>query len=171
LIEFLRAGSLPAARARGVMAGINEVLRLGGRAAIARIDGDGQFKPSLEAVRKHLRWSRANRILVSASNDPSALGALRAFEEAGRAAHCAVVGHNAEPEARSELRNPRTRLIGSVAHCPEKYGEGLSRLALDILAHKPVPPACFIKHQLISPENVDHFYPNDVLLGMNTAAV
>jgi hypothetical protein len=37
-------------------------------------------------------------------------------------------------------------------------------LALDILAHKPVSPAVFTNHQIITPENVDHFYPNDSLL-------
>jgi len=37
-----------------------------------------------------------------------------------------------------------------VAFFPEKYGEGLIRLASDILAHKAVPPACFIKHTLIT---------------------
>jgi len=43
-------------------------------------------------------------------------------------------------------------------------GDGLVRLALDILAQRPVPPALFIRHHLVTPENVDHFYPNDVLL-------
>jgi hypothetical protein len=28
----------------------------------------------------------------------------------------------------------------------------------------------FTKHQLITPENVDHFYPNDSLLGVQTYA-
>jgi ribose transport system substrate-binding protein len=59
---------------------------------------------------------------------------------------------------------PHTRLIGSVAYFPEKYGEGLIRLALDILAKKAVPPAVFIKHRLLTPENVDHLYSNDSLL-------
>jgi hypothetical protein len=27
-----------------------------------------------------------------------------------------------------------------------------------------VPPAVFTTHQLITPDNVDHFYPNDSLL-------
>jgi len=27
-----------------------------------------------------------------------------------------------------------------------------------------VPPAVFTTHQVITPENVDHFYPNDSLL-------
>jgi ribose transport system substrate-binding protein len=38
------------------------------------------------------------------------------------------------------------------------------KLALDILNHRPVPPAVFAKHHLITPENVDHFYPNDGLM-------
>jgi len=115
-------------------------------------------------VRRHLRESNARRILVGAVNDPSALGALRAFQEAGRADDCAIAGQNAEPETRAELRAPHTRLIASVAYFPEKYGEGLIRLALDILGGKPAPPAIFTTHQIITPDNVDHFYPNDALL-------
>jgi ribose transport system substrate-binding protein len=164
LIELLRAGSLPKARMRGLAAGISEVIRLPGTCRTISVDGDGQFQTTLERVRKYLRESKWKRILVGAANDPSALGALRAFEEAGRAPECAIVGQNGEPEARAELRLPNTRLIASVAYFPEKYGDGLLRLALDILARKAAPPAMFTTHQIITPENVDHFYPNDSLL-------
>jgi ribose transport system substrate-binding protein len=164
LIELQRAGSLPKARMRGVLAGITEAIRLPEQGRIVSLDGDGQFQTSLERVRKHLRESKAKRILVGAANDSSALGALRAFQESGRANDCVLVGQNAEPEAREEMRSARTRLIASVAYFPEKYGEGLIRLALDLLAHKPVLPAVFTNHQIITPENVDHFYPNDSLL-------
>jgi ribose transport system substrate-binding protein len=88
---------------------------------------------------------------------------LRAFQEAGRAKDCAIAGQNAEPEARAELRTSGTRLVASVAYFPEKYGDGLIRLALDLLARKAAPPAVFTNHQVITPENVDHFYPNDML--------
>jgi ribose transport system substrate-binding protein len=165
LIELQRAGSLPKARMRGMLAGLSEVLRSPERIRTMPIDGDGQFLTSLERVRKHLRESKAKRILVGAVNDSSALGALRAFQEAGRAEECAIVGQNAEPEARAELRVPKSRLIASVAFFPEQYGDGLVRLALDILVRKPVPPAVFTRHQIITPDNVDHFYPNDSLLG------
>jgi len=165
MIEVSRAGSVPQARIRGMLAGIHEVLRRSDVCRIVHLDGDGQFKATLECVRRHLRASKAKRILVGAATDPSALGALRAFEETGRASDCAVVGHNAEPEGRSELREPRSRLIGSVAYFPEKYGSAVIRLALDILVSKPTPPAVFIKHKLITPESVDHFYPNDTLMG------
>ena len=171
LIEIARAGSVPQARIRGMLAGVNEILRLTDACRVIHVDGDGQFKTTLECVRRHLRASRANHILVGAATDPSALGALRAFQEAGRAADCAIVGQNAEPEGRTELREPRTRLIGSVAYFPERYGASVIRLALDILERKPTPPAVFIKHQLVTPENVDHFYPNDRLMGLiNTPA-
>ena len=40
------------------------------------------------------------------------------------------------------------------------------RLALDILEKKPTPPAVFIKHQLVTAENVDHFYANDNLIDL-----
>jgi ribose transport system substrate-binding protein len=56
-------------------------------------------------------------------------------------------------------------MIGSVAYFPEKYGPAVIRLALDILSRKPTPPAVFMKHQLITPESVDHLYPNDTLMG------
>src|SRR5262249_37438471 len=110
LIELHRAGSLPQARMRGVLAGVNEAIRLPERSRVVSLDGDGQFQTSLERVRKHLRESKAKRILVGAANDSSALGALRAFQEAGRAHDCVVVGQNAEPEAREEMRSHRTRL-------------------------------------------------------------
>ena len=164
LIELLRAGSLPKARMRGVAAGISEVLRLPASCRTGSVDGDGQVQTSLERVRKYLRESKSKRILVGAANDSSALGALRAFEEAGRAPECAIVGQNGEPEARAELRLPNTRMIASVAYFPEKYGDGLLRLALDILARKAAPPAMFTTHQILTPENVEHFYPNDSLL-------
>lgn len=51
-----------------------------------------------------------------------------------------------------------------MAYFPEKYGDGLIRLALDILGGKAAPPAMFTTHQIITPDNVDHFYPNDGLL-------
>jgi ribose transport system substrate-binding protein len=170
LLELGRAGSLVHARLGGVVAGLKETLReaMDG-VPVVSLDGDGQFKTSLEVVRRHLRLTRARHVLVGAANDPSALGAARALQEAGRGSTCAVVGQNAEPDARLELRQPRTPLIASVGFFPERYGDGLMKLALDILDGRPTPPALFTRHHLITTETVDHFYPNDALLGHATA--
>ena len=171
LLELARAGPLVHARMSGVLAGLREALHDAADAGlVAVIDGDGQFKTSLEKLRRHLRESSARHVVVGAANDPSALGAVRAFQEAGRVATCAIVGQNAEPDARAELREERTPFVGSVAFFPERYGNGIIKLALDILAHRRTPPAVFTRHQLITRENVDHFYANDVLLNRATLA-
>jgi ribose transport system substrate-binding protein len=100
----------------------------------------------------------------------SAIGALRAFEEAGRADTCAVMGQNASPEGRSELRQPNTRFVGSVAFFPERYGPDLVRVSLDILNKKPVPSGGIRGSQTFDSDHVDHFYPNDGLLQNSAAA-
>src|SRR6516225_3237702 len=164
LLELVRAGNLPRMRLTGTLVGINLVLPKAKNFRVTYLNGDGNLGPSFEAVRRHLRTSRSPHTLVGAINDPSALGALRAFHEAGSTENCVIMGQNASPEGRAELRQPNTRLVGSVAYFPERYGDDLIRVSLDILNQRPVPPAVFVKHQIITPETVDHFYPNDGLI-------
>lgn len=165
LLELQMAGAVPRSRLTGTLAGIREVLPSLEDSRVVWLDGYGQFGGSLDAVRKHLRRSHGHQVLIGAINDPSALGALRAFEEAGRVEGCAAMGQNGSLEARAELRKPETRLIGSVAYFPERYGDEIIPLCVDILEHKPVSPAVFVKHQLVTRENVDRLYPNDTLIG------
>jgi ribose transport system substrate-binding protein len=167
LLELARAGSLPRMRLTGMLMGLNLGLPKAVKACkVTYLDGDGNLGTSFEAVRRYLRTTRAQRIVVGGVNDPSALGALRAFQEAGRADCCVIVGQNASPEGRAELREPNTRLIASVAYFPERYGVELIRLSLDILNQRQVAPAVFVEHKLVTPRTVDHYYPNDVLQKM-----
>jgi ribose transport system substrate-binding protein len=163
LVELVRAGNLPRMRLTGTLVGINLALPKAKNFRVTYLDGDGSFGTSLEAVRRHLHSSSSRRVLVGAVNDPSALGALRAFQESGRAECCAVMGQNASPEGRTELRVPKTRLVGSVAYFPERYGKDIIKLSLDILNHRQVAPALFVEHKLVTPKTVDHYYPNDGL--------
>src|SRR5215471_9430530 len=84
LLELPRAGNLPRMRLTGLLVGLNLVLPTAKSCKVTYLDGDGNLGPSFEAVRRHLRGSRSRHMLVGAINDPSALGALRAFQEAGR---------------------------------------------------------------------------------------
>ena len=134
VIQLERAGALPRMRCTGMLVGMTEERsRSLESCRVTHLDGDGKLGNSFEAVRRHLRSSRARRMLVGAMNDPSALGALRAFQEAGRADSCAIMGQNASPEGRARLRDPGTRLIGSVAYFPERSGDQIVEVALDIL--------------------------------------
>jgi ribose transport system substrate-binding protein len=164
VLEQSVAGALPQSRLTGTLDGIIEVLPNIAHSRVVHIEGHGQFHASLTAVRKHLKSCLSHRTLIGAVNDPSAIGALRAFEEAGRGDDCVAVSQNASEEARDEMRRPDSRLIGSVAYFPENYGPEIISLALEILQHKPVPPAVFTRHHLITPDNISHIYANDILI-------
>jgi len=161
LLELPIAGPLPALRLTGVQDGLRSELPRLSSIPVVHLDGKGDFEQILSVVRRWLRRSSRRSTLVGTVNDMCALAALRAFEEAGAGDLCAVVGQNATLDARNELRRPGTRLIGTVAYFPERYGDDLISLALNLLEGKPVPPATFVKHQFLTPKNVDLIYPLD----------
>jgi ribose transport system substrate-binding protein len=157
------AGPLLNLRLTGMSDGLKECMPESRKMPACHYDTKGgQFDAALDTVRKHLRRRKAKRVLVGAVNDTAALAALQAFREMGMEEECAVAGQDASIEARQELRRQSTRLIGSVAYFPETYGARLIKLALEILERKPVPPAVFTQHQLVTSENVDKVYPNDM---------
>ena len=164
LLELAVAGPLVRSRLTGIIAGLRELIPNAEDEKIRFIDGNGRFENSLDAVRKYLRRRRSHRVLIGTVNDPSGLGALGAFMEAGRAAECLAVSHNGTLEARRELRRTNSSLIGTVGYFPEQYGDAVIRLALDRLQGRQVPSASFVKHQLINRQNVDILYPNDVVV-------
>jgi ribose transport system substrate-binding protein len=164
LIGLPIAGQIPQTRMTGMLAGVRELLPKFHDRQVVALNGNGQYEQSLDAIRKHLRKSKARHVLMGGINDPSSLGGLRAFEEAGRANDCLVVGQNASIEARREMRTPSSRFVGSVAYFPENYGEAVLAFALDILRGKEVPPALFVKHRMVTKANVDEIYPNDALI-------
>jgi ribose transport system substrate-binding protein len=164
LLEVSMGGPVLHSRLAGVVVGLHEVLEGFTDSQIIHLDGRGEFSHSLEAARQYLRHSRARHLLISSPFDGSALGALRAFEEAGRSSDCIAVGQGGTLDARKELRRPHTRMIGTVALFPETYGPGLIRVAVDILKYHQPPSAILVKHSLLTPQNVDQYYPNDLLL-------
>ncbi|GGH06466.1 substrate-binding domain-containing protein [Silvibacterium dinghuense] len=156
------AGSLLNARLTGIVDGIGELLPGGRNLPTHHYDTKGgQFEATLDLVRKHLRRKRPERALVGAVNDSTALAALQAFREAGLERACAIAGQDGSLAAREEMRRSSSRLVCSVAYFPETYGAQIIQLALDILRRKPVAPAVFVQHELLTPENVNKIYPND----------
>jgi ribose transport system substrate-binding protein len=161
LLELPIAGPLPQLRINGIVDGLRKELPSMSAIPVRRLDGRGGFDHNLEVVRRFVRRAPLKRTLIGAVNDMCALAALRAFEESGGGDLCAVIGQNAIREARDELRRPGTRLVGTVAYFPERYGDELIPLAMDILRKKLTPSAVFVKHQLITPQNVRLVYPLD----------
>jgi ribose transport system substrate-binding protein len=161
LLELPIAGSLLELRITGFADGLRAELPSIANVPVVHLNGRGDFEQVLEVVRQYLRRSPPRRTLIGTVNDICALAALRAFDEAGASEKCAVVGQNAVRESRNELRRPGTRLVGTVAYFPERYGDEIIPLALGILQKKSVPSTVFVKHQLLTPRNVDLIYPLD----------
>jgi ribose transport system substrate-binding protein len=159
LLELPKAGQLPNGRILGSLLGVLEFFPSLANKRITMVKTSGHLESAHEAVRSFLRKTSSGRILVSAINDPCALGALLAFREAGRDAHCLVVSQNASEEIHAELRRQDSPLVGSVGYFPERYGDGILPLAIDLLAGRPVPHANFVKHQMVTAANLDSFYP------------
>lgn len=162
-LDLESAGSLPNLR----LSSAQYVLRngLSGDCAVSHLDSRGEFVRSFELTRRHLQLVPRRRTLVIGINDYAVLGSLRAFEEAGRSDVCLAVSLGGGPEARRELRLPSTRLVASVAFFPEKYGESLLLLALDILNGRATPPAVYMPVQILTRKNVGEFYPHDTFTG------
>lgn len=161
LLELPIAGSLVELRITGFADGLRAELPEVGNLPAVHLNGRGDFEQVLETMRQFLRRARAKKTLIGTVNDVCALAALRAFEEVGATDKIAIASQNCLPEVRAELRRPGTPLIGTVAYFPELYGEEIIPLALGILSKKALAPAVFVKHQLVTPRNVDLIYPLD----------
>ena len=163
-VVFLKrttAGSIVQARIKGIEDGLIRAFPRAATTRISYLDGNGEFSQSFDVVRRHFRFSQSDRILVGAVNDESAVGSLMALQQLGRTQASAVVSLGASAAGRVELRKPGTLLVGSVAFFPEKYGRDLLVLALKILEKQSVPASILVKHVLITPANVNLYYPQD----------
>lgn len=159
LLDLPKAGSIPNARIQASLLGILERAAWVSTDEIKTLHTVGVFESAHAAVRRYLSRTRAKRILVISINDATGLGALQAFREAGREQHGAIVCHNGSDQTLTELCNPESRLVGAVGYFPEKYGDNVIPLAMRMLRGHHVPRLNFVKHEIISPQNVASFTP------------
>lgn len=162
LIESSLAAPATQARLSGAVAGVRDVLPDLPESSIVHLDGLSHAESSRAAVDRLLQSvAPASRLLISAFNDPSAIGALQAIRAANREESTVVVGQNATAESRAEIRRRNSPLIASVAYFPERYGEKLVTLALSILNREQTPLAVYTEHVLLDEHNIARYYPPD----------
>lgn len=160
VVEQQRAGSLPAMRIQGQLDGVLEQIADMPPEIILRTDSDNTVEGNYELLKRIFRTlPAAARIAVICFNDDAAVGTLHAAQDTGHGDSLLLVGQGADRRLRTEMRMSSTPVVGTTAYRPEEYGEHLIRLALDILAGKQVPPALYMEHVFVSPDNVEHYYP------------
>lgn len=160
VLEEPRAGSLVGARIRGQIDGLED--KLGPVEDEKKICLDCGNTSSITEAQVHKtlqRFPTKYRFAVISFNDDAAIGALRAARAMGREAEIAIVGQGADRLVRAEIRKRNSRIIGSTAYMPERYGDQLMQIAIRILRGEPNAPAIYIDHVFIDADNIEQYYP------------
>jgi ribose transport system substrate-binding protein len=152
-LDLPEAGSLVQSRITGAFEGVKSVMPDVPVESFVRIDGRGMRDKSKKLVSDFLqRHPKDKHILIAASNDTSALGAVDAVRAHGREKHVAIVGQDCIAEAVTEMHAERSPLIGSVSHETNLYGPSLIHLGLSLLRGHHVPPYNYVDHKMVTKE-------------------
>ena len=162
MLERPQSGEIPAERMRGQRDGLESVIGKIEEDNVRHLDSENTLEKAHELVAGVLGGdlSDAERIAIVCINDDTALGAIGAAERAGRQEHIAVVAVDGSERGRSELRKADSRMVGTTASFPEKYGEKLIPLMLKMINGEEVPEKVFTDHVFLTRENVDEYYPD-----------
>lgn len=159
-LQASRVGAAVHARLQGLQEGVESVLGSLDNTAIVEIDGPVLIEETQIAVLERISsLPRTAVVGVIGINDEAVVGALHAFEQMGRLDQVVGVGQNADQVAHAALRRPDFPFIGSTRFAPEAYGPDLLALAMRILRGEPAPPAVYLQHIFVTPDNLDRYYP------------
>ena len=127
-----------------------------------------ELGPNAGALAATTDWLTANPnakyIVATSINDDRAFGIASAMAQADRGdptVDGVVIGKNADAIALDAIREGNSPLVGTVSFFPERYGDFMIPLALDILAGNPVPSIVRVPHEVISIDNIDTYYPEE----------
>jgi len=156
--ELPQSGAIAAMRTEGQIAGFLAILSDFPEERIIRIDTKNTLQYSFQQMSNVLgRIPTGAPILLTAINDQSVTGMLRAVQQKGREADAMVVGKGADE---LETMMAEDVFVASVAYFPERYGNYLVPLCLMQLAGRGVAPAVAVEHAMVTPANICEYYPD-----------
>lgn len=156
-LDIEEAGSMVLSRITGAFEGVKSRLPNLPVELFVRMDGRGMRDKSHKVVLDFLkRHPKDKHILIAATNDTSAMGAISAIRELGREKHVAVVGQDCVAEMMKEMQRPGSPAIGSISHEVAQYGPRLMELALALLRGEKVAPYNYVEHIAMTAERNGH---------------
>jgi ribose transport system substrate-binding protein len=161
-LEQPESGAIPATRIQAQLDKLRAAFALA-EADIIHFDTHGDLEGSQVAATQALRnipWSK--HVLLLGINFNSALGSLAAAQALDRRESTVVISQNASARIRQELARRNPMLIGAVDFFPQHYGSKLIPIVLDVLEGRPIPPAIYTDHLLLTHGNVRQVYPEDI---------
>jgi ribose transport system substrate-binding protein len=153
-----QSGAIPAMRTGGQLAGFLASAPGFPTDHVIKIDTKNTLEESFAQMNNVIgRIPAGVPIMVTAINDQSVTGMLRAVKQAGREADLLAVGMGAD-ETATLASEPA--FVASVGYFPERYGNYLIPLALMQLAGKPTPATVLVHHVMVTKDNICKFYPS-----------
>jgi len=144
-LDLEEAGPMVQSRITGAIEGVKMRLPHLPAETFVRIDGRGMRDKSCQLVLEFLkRHPKDKHILIAATNDTSAMGAIEAIRQLGREKQVVVVGQDCLEEMVAEMQRPDSPAIGSVSHDVAHYGPRLIDLGLALLRGETVPPYNYV---------------------------
>jgi ribose transport system substrate-binding protein len=157
LLDSADSGQPRQARMAGMMDGLSRVIP-SIRDAVAPVPARRSDDEPRRMLARLLRARPGERVVVLATNDTYALGALSAVKDWGRQETVRILGQGGVPEVRRELQRPASPLWGTVAHFPEQFGRKLMPVALGILQGADVGAFVYTEHALLTRSNLSRYY-------------
>ena len=157
LLDSPESGRPQQSRMAGMLDGLRNMVPLP-EDAVVRMPAPRSDEQPRKLMFRFLRQRPHERMVVLATNDSYALGALRAVEDAGRQSSVCILGQGGVAEVRQELRRPSSPLWGTVAHFPEQFGRKLMPVALGILQGAHVGSSVYTEHALLTRSNLASYY-------------
>lgn len=169
--EGFASGQVSIDRLNGSIAGLQEVcpdVKYGDfenwqqtvpGSVVTRIDAD-RTEPAFKKGRDYLTANPdAKHIVALCLNEDSCLGFHSAVEQAGRQGEVIFASNGADPSAHDIIRNDEY-YAGATAFLPECYGELIVPNMIRMMnGEEPESDALLMKHDFISSENIDDYYP------------
>ena len=108
------------------------------------------------------RFPGMHHLLVVATNDDQANGAIKAAQASNRLGDIYVGAQGGDPTSWPSLCGKTTfkHWIDDTGYFPERYGDTVVPLLLSLIDGEAEPKTVYINHRIITPQNIRSVYPN-----------
>ena len=120
---------------------------------------DGTIQPFTDTLS---RLPGAHKLLVVATNDDQAIGAVKAAQSANRLNDIYIGAQGGDPTAWPYIcgKDPFKNWVDDTAYFPQKYGFRIVPVLIALIKGKKEPKFVYTHHQVITPANITKIYPN-----------
>lgn len=127
---------------------------------VSQISTKGSPEVTRQMTADFLTAHPKGKILMWCHIDQNTMGMLSAVKAASRLEDCLIVSVGAQPTMLPEIRNPKSIVLGTVAHFPEQWGwdvvpQVIRWLNDGVRPKSPQSPP----YVMLTRENVDQYYP------------